>query len=126
VIDFRSVPVADGVHMLESTDDVRLHSVSLVNNERVGLLVDVGEGSFSGIELTQVTVSGSGSQLGAIAQADGVEVPETWDLGITRENAVLLNDEESTVRLDGMPATGDIPMIAGLEDGVRGIVGPTD
>jgi hypothetical protein len=93
------------------------------------MLLDLEGDSTTGITFEQVTVDGSGEQLGVIGQ-DG-ELRPGWDEGVTRMGATLTNDVEFTGTLDVVMAvsptdypTADEVATGGLE--VFGAVSPTD
>jgi hypothetical protein len=128
VLNLRGIVVADGIHMLDSTDEFRLQSVTLVDNDRVGLLIDdtglVGA-SRSSRFIGDVVVTGSGESRGAIWQ--GTDVPEDWDDGIVRQRSVLENDATLTDRLSRLPELDGQPAVSSVESsGLIGIVGPSD
>lgn len=103
---------ADGVHLMEGTGTAILDDVTLVDNARVGLLVDVrAEGDLPRVTLTAVTVDATGTALGAVAQSPtGVVSSGGWDSGITRQGAAALNDSSITSRLDVLGAVGPMYM----------------
>ena len=103
---------ADGVHLMEGTGSAVLDDVTLSNNARVGLLVDVrADGDLPRVTLSSVTVNASGTALGAVAQsATGVIASGPWDRGITRQGTAALNDAAITDRLDVLGAVGPMYM----------------
>lgn len=102
-----SVQVGDGIQLVGTTDAVTLEDLTLSSNARVGILVDLGGGTLDDFAIAQVSVDGTGEQLGAVVQ--GGTAPAGWDDGVTRQGATSAND-------------------AALADelGVVGIVGPSD
>jgi hypothetical protein len=123
------IEVGDGVQLVGSTDDVVLNGLRLTENARVGMLLDLEGDSTTGITFEQVTVDGSGEQLGVIGQ-DG-ELRPGWDQGVARMGATLTNDVDFTGTLDVVMAvsptdypTADEVATGGLE--VFGAVSPTD
>ncbi len=88
------VMVGDGIHVvLDSVSDVAIESVTLEGNERVGLLLDVGDGMPENATLTAITVDASGSAYGAVAQSGARVVGAgAWDTGVTRLGASVAND----------------------------------
>jgi len=109
IIDMAPVLVGDGVQLVDSTTDVSLSNLHLVDNDRVGLLLDVGTGSTAGVRLSAITVSGTGTALGAIAQ--GTTVVAGWDGPIVREGATATNDPVFTGVLEkaGAISPTDLP-----------------
>ncbi len=82
--------MGDGVQITFPTGGARLSDVALWDNERVGLLLSREAESVGAIRFENVEVSGTGDQLGAIAQ--GSVVPEDWDEGIFRFGETTSND----------------------------------
>lgn len=103
-----SVRVGDGLHLV--VDDpaaVRLTNVTLLNNARAGLLLDFVSGSPAAMDLSSVTVDGTGDALGAIAQdAAGLIPSGSWDTNITRRGATVANDAALAARLDVVGIVG--------------------
>ncbi len=95
------VQVGDGVHaVVDSASGLVFDGLSLTNNERTGMLLDVGDGSVDGAVMN-VTVDGTGTSLGAIAQGPaGLIDSGTWDAGITRLGATGANDAALESALD--------------------------
>lgn len=85
-----AVRAGDGLHLVRSS--VELAELTLADNPRVGLLLDLGGASTAdlAVRLEGVTVDGSGEALGAIAQ-NGQVMPG-WDDGVVRQGATLDND----------------------------------
>lgn len=121
-----TVEVGDGIELVRATDSITLQNLTLSNNERIGLLVELGSGSMTGIEITDVTIEGTGSQLGAVAQ--GGTVADGWDSGISRDSDVAANDDAFTGTLDvvGLVGPNDLPAPNVTEDGLDALVGPND
>lgn len=116
------VEVGDGIQLVGSTDGVSLDGVTLSENQRAGVLVDLDGGTGSGISLTGVTVDGTDGQYGVIAQ--GGTPADGWDEGVTRLGATLANDEaflEGASTL-GLAGTTQVPVTE--EDQLRGLIGP--
>ncbi|MCB9596858.1 MAG: hypothetical protein H6719_29315 [Sandaracinaceae bacterium] len=90
--------IGDGVHVIETAGAVELADLVLTDNERAGVLVDLGAAGAGDVTFSSVSVTGTGAQLGAIAGRPGgagqltPEAPGTWDAGITRGGAVSAND----------------------------------
>ena len=102
------VQVGDGVHLV--VDDpaaVTLTNVMLLNNVRAGLLLDFRTGTPDAMDLSSVTVEGTGTALGAIAQDGAGLIPSgTWDRNITRSGATIANDAAFAGRLGVVGAVG--------------------
>jgi hypothetical protein len=127
VIATMPVEVGDGVQLLGSTTGVTLESLGLVNNARVGVLLDLDGGMFDGIDIRSVDVDGTGGQLGAIAQ-NGV-IPPGWDDNVMRSPVIDANDSgfSGTLATVGIVGPSDMPAVdAVLMSGLAGIVGPSD
>jgi hypothetical protein len=77
--------------------------VTLTNNGRVGLLVDLG-GTGTVLDVGAVVVDAPGAAYGAIAQ-NGT-VPAGWDAMVDRRGATLANDATFTGALDVAGAVG--------------------
>jgi hypothetical protein len=85
-----AVTAGDGLHLVRSS--VELANLVLVDNPRVGLLLDLGGASTAdlAVRLENVSVDGSGEALGAIAQNG--EILPGWDDGVERQGATADND----------------------------------
>jgi hypothetical protein len=119
-----SVRVGDGVQVVRPTGIVSLESVSLANNERVGVLLDVTSEQMADVNFDAVTVSGMGTQYGVVAQGDAYA--DGWDDGVTREGTTGVNDAAFSTPLGiaGSLAAGDMPAASVVEaDGLAGIIG---
>lgn len=96
VASTRSIPIptaggtsleemGDGIHVVQLADvdsEVELADVTLVRNERVGLVLDGGMRPLS-ISIARTRVETTGMQLGALAQ-NVVALPAGWDASVTR------------------------------------------
>ncbi|MCB9591182.1 MAG: hypothetical protein H6719_00500 [Sandaracinaceae bacterium] len=126
---FETVMMGDGVQLVRS-DGSRVTDAILRNNERVGVLADLAGGSTSSLTLSNVTVEGTGTQLGAVVQ-NGTAEPG-WDGTVTRLGATLTNDLAFTGGLDisNVVGPGDFPPAGPLmraeTEGIDGIVAPCD
>jgi hypothetical protein len=122
VSGIRTVRAADGLHLVDS--DGLFEDLSLLDNDRIGLLVDLGGGNTSAVSLTDVSVEASGTSLGAVAQNGTVE--PGWDDGITRLGATATNDGSFTDRLEIAGAVGPVcfPPLDSLDTGgIQALVG---
>lgn len=104
--------VGDGLHVASGTSIDHVDGIVLAGNARVGMLLDAGGGTLSG-SLTNITVSGTGTALGAIAQ-DGT-IPSTWDDGISRAGDVVANDAAFTGTLSVLGDRLDPPALAAVD-----------
>ena len=123
--DLGAIQVGDGVQLVDTTTSVSLSALRFVDNERVGVLLDVGTGSTAGVTLGALTVSGTGTALGAIAQ--GTTVLPGWDSAVVREGATITNDPAFTGRLGiaGIVSPTDLPRADNLRTmGLSAITGP--
>lgn len=109
-----SVQAGDGVHLVRSPM-VAARDLQLLDNQRVGLLLDLGGEASVGLSVTGVLAEGTGEQLGAVAQ-NGT-VPDGWDEGVTRRGAPEVNDPAFSGRLPIGEAVGPscLPDTSGLE-----------
>ncbi len=104
------VEIGDGLHLVGSTSAVDVQRVELTENARAGVVVDFGMTDGAGLRFTDVTVAGTGSQLGAVAGVamSGTLTPlasavaPAWDQGITREGSTVANDAAQTSPLDAL------------------------
>ena len=127
-----TVQVGDGVQLVRSTASVFLRNLTLVGNERTGILADLNGGSSSDITFDAVSASATGTAYGVLAQ--GGTITAGWDTGVTRMGAAVTNDETffasgSMLDIVGVVAPTDIPMAAGIADSglpILGVVAPTD
>ena len=100
----RQVMVGDGIHLVDTATSVRLADLTLSANARVGLLLDSGDAPFAGVDIANLRVDGSGTQLGAIAQ--GTAVPADWDANIIRGAIIEANDGAFAGVLDTVEIVG--------------------
>ncbi len=107
------VRAGDGVQLV-GAQTASLDNVSLLQNERAGLILDLNGGDTANISLNAVSVTvTSTTQGGAIAQ-DGTVLPG-WDNGVTRMGTNATNDGQ----LAGLPVAesfgpGDQPFVTAL------------
>jgi hypothetical protein len=119
------IEVGDGVQLQVLDSSVTLRGLTLEGNERAGVVIDLGGGDMSGLTIEDVSVSGSGDELGVVAQRG--EPTDGWDEEVAREGATEANDASFTTPLDvvtqGIPR-GDRPdVIIGDAGLVAGIIG---
>lgn len=74
---------------------IELTGVMLVGNERIGLLLDGGDGELAPT-ITDVTVEPAGAALGAVAQ-NFTALPATWDDDIVRDASTEARDVSAAV-----------------------------
>lgn len=118
------VTVGDGVQVVRPSGSVALRALELVENGRVGLLLDLADGDADEVSLTDVVVDGQEGQLGAIAQGSGV--PGGWDEGVTRRGATPENDAEHDGSLSTVSAVEreDVPAVdAIIDEGLAWLLG---
>ncbi len=126
-----TIDLGDGIQLLGTYENVILEDVTLTDNERAGLVVDVGMDGGAGITFTNVSVNGSGSMLGAIGGTvdapSGQLVPAAvgggWDTGISRLGATAANDGAWAGNLDIAGIIG--PSMISRPDGATSIIGPS-
>ena len=92
----------DGLQFVRSSGNVA--QIELEENERVGLLLELGGESTNRFDFRDVQVFGSGTQLGAIAQ-NGTRV-DNWDAEIRRSEVLRENDAAFRGSLDIAQAVG--------------------
>ncbi len=85
-----NVQIGDGIQLASPPAGTTLRNLTLLGNERAGILLDLGGADTSAVTLTSVTVDADGSALGAVVQ-NGAQL-SGWDAGIAREGAALVND----------------------------------
>lgn len=128
----RTVPsitgtVGDGIQLVESSNGIVLRDLALDGNERAGLVLDLSGGSTSTLTLSGIDVTGTGTQLGAIAQ-NGDIVPG-WDDGIMRLGVTGANDAAIIGDLDVLVAVSDLPQadeVASTGISLFGAISPTE
>jgi len=89
-----AIRVGDGIQaVVASTASIQIRDVQLAGNERVGILLDVGDAMVADTALAGVTVDGSGTELGVVAQSPaGLIGPGAWSSGVMRLGATVDND----------------------------------
>lgn len=108
--------VGDGVQITDTRGAIELADLRLENNENAGLVVDLGAMGTGNVTFTMVDVTGTGTQLGAIAGRPSMpgrltaDAPMGWDSGVTRGGAVTGNDASFTGPINAVtePAPGAI------------------
>lgn len=126
-LDAGTIEVGDGVQLVGSAEGIRLEALTLRNNGRVGVLLDLDGASTAGVSLDDVDVEGNGESLGVIAQNGTIE--DGWDASVARSGAVLDNDEAFTTAGSELPLAGilgaaSFPQID--RNDLRGLIGPND
>jgi hypothetical protein len=122
--ELAAVRTGDGIHLIDSRR-ATLSGLTLTNNARIGVLVDVGAAPIDGIAITGTTVSGEGTSLGALAQTSGGLVASgTWDAGITRLGAPAANDAAASMTLatTGEVSASNVPIVP--TDLLSGVLSP--
>jgi hypothetical protein len=113
-----TIRAGDGVHVV-GADELHLTGLTLTNNERVGLLLDLGGMDPTAFDVGTVEVSGEGGSLGAVAQNG--EIPVGWDADVMRLGATAANDAALTDALEIVGAIGPSCLPDPSELGVSGI-----
>jgi hypothetical protein len=114
---------ADGIHLIAS--EVDLSSLSLIDNGRVGAVLDLDGATTDRLSLTDVTVDASGMALGVVAQ-NGTPVTG-WDDGVMRLGDTAANDSAfaGALEIAGRVGPPCLPPLDGLDTGgIAALVGP--
>ena len=108
-----AVRAADGLHLVDSPT-ATLDRVVLLDNDRIGLLADLGGASTAGFAVRDVRVRGTGGRLGAVAQNGTID--PGWDAAVVREGDTAINDAMVTAALPIAGAIGPLclPDTAGV------------
>lgn len=111
-----SFETADGLQILAPSGPTVLESVTLDNNRRIALLVDMTGASvgLDSLTFTDVVVDGFDNHLGAVAQTEtGLIMGGTWDRDIMRLGSTAMNDMAVTEPLEigGAIAAAYVPDI---------------
>ncbi len=101
------IDVGDGIHaVIDDGASLTVDQVVMEGNARVGVLLDVASGNLDGV-LMNVSVEGTGDQLGAIAQGpDGLIDTGAWDTTVTRLGSTAINDEAIADKLSVLGIVG--------------------
>jgi len=112
--------LGDGLSVLRSTSGVSVQSVSLVGNERVGLLLELDAVPLAAGAISDVEVRASAAmQLGAIAQ--GTPPPAGWDDQIQRDAQTAAADSTFVGTLETVEIVGPCFFPAGGPFGSAGL-----
>ena len=124
-----SLRIGDGIHLIDSRDDVALADLSVADHDRAGLLVELDEDVTAAPSFDNVSVAAGGGALGAIAgrrlvsggRLVAVGVGD-WDTGIVRLGDLARIDGAFSGELDAVAggAPDDVPNSAD----VVGVIGP--
>ena len=101
------IGLGDGLQLVRTDADVELRGISLVGNERIGLLVETEADNLDGLLLEGVTVDGRADQLGALAQRGGELLAEPFPTGLSRLGVTTTNDAARRRSLPVLPSLGD-------------------
>jgi len=114
--------VGDGIQLIDIDGSVLLGDLTLLNNARVGLLIDTTFEPETW-DLSSIVVEGSGAQLGAVAQGQGI--PSDWDSEIERRGETVSNDESPpTLMMKGVLSAEQQPDVSFLgNEGIAGVIG---
>lgn len=121
------VRAGDGIQVALPKGAVAIRNANLVDNARIGLLLDMGGVDLGGVELSNITVTGGERAFGACAQnATGDDIG--WDEGISRTDPLAFNDGNIDGELFAigrpLPAKA-FPAVSRIaRDGLVGIVDP--
>lgn len=105
--DASPVDMGDGLQIRDTPGPVTLSNLTVTNNGRAGILIDLGGGSSAGYSFEAVTVDGTGEQFGCVGQNG--DLLDGWAAGVERLGATAVND---AARVDPL--------------GVRGVIEPED
>lgn len=117
-----TVTSGDGIQLVRPAGAVDLAGIRLDGNERVGLLLD-SPAQPSAITIADLLVDGVDDALGAIAQ--GADLPEGWDDGVSRLGATEANDaaHEGALQVAEGLDGADLPESTALvEHGIEGLL----
>jgi hypothetical protein len=121
------VESGDGIQVVWPKTSLDLHSVSLENNARIGLLLDLGGTAMPTMSVVDLSVTGAPTTFGA--QAQNGAATDGWDVGIERIGA--LGENDGTYRGPPLPVGSRLPpkafpsMSLLLRDGLVGLIDPT-
>lgn len=118
-------PVGDGIHVVRTRGVLDVRNVMLASNERVGMLLELRDGTTAGITLEGVTATGTGDQFGVLVQ-HGTAVAG-WDSGVTRDPVTTANDAAPHAPLGYMPLVSarELPVASDVAgSGLNGILDP--
>ncbi len=120
------IDVGDGVHIADPAGPHVMSDLTLLGNERTGILLDLGGGSTELVTFDRVTVDGTGEQLGVVAQSG--TIVDDWDGNVTRQGTTIENDssfEGSLDRVEPLSAGGEAypEVTRTVVEGIAGIIG---
>jgi hypothetical protein len=89
--------IGDGIHVVRESGaappvDLSLVDVEVVDNVRVGLIVDAADTAPARFELTRVLARAEGMEAYGVIAQRATMLPATWESGVTREGSALAND----------------------------------
>jgi hypothetical protein len=117
------IDVGDGIQLVGSTDGILVEEATLVDNERVGLLVDLAGGNADAMTLTSVSVESAGGGLGAIVQ-NGT-APDGWTDSVARSGSAAANDAQFAASGDVLARAEALDAVPASDaDAIRSIMGP--
>lgn len=120
--DWGMVTVGDGIQLVRPVMGTVVRNAMLENNERAGVLLDLGRGTSATVALDGVTVNGSGAQLGCVTQNGTAEMG--WDRGVTRQGAAVANDGAFRGGLSTVGVLG--PSNLPPPGAIAGVLGPSN
>ncbi len=122
------IDVGDGLQLVGSTEGIQLSDLTLSGNQRVGMLIDLDGATIDDSWLAGITVDGTGTELGVIAQNGTLGTG--WDGGVDRQGDTLSNDADFFVTgtpIDTIEAIGPntlpVPDLL-LSQGLAALVDP--
>jgi hypothetical protein len=86
------IDVGDGLQLVGSTEGIQLSDLTLSGNQRVGVLIDLDGATIDDTWLADISVDGTGTELGVIAQ-NGV-LGAGWDGAVDRQGDTVSNDAD--------------------------------
>jgi hypothetical protein len=121
-----SIEVGDGLHLVGTTEGVRLEGLRLVNNARAGVFIDLDGTAIDASWIADLTVETAEEQLGVVAQ--NCALSTGWDDDVSRLGTAATNDQaffESDVLLDHVGIIGPNerePPSEVMQDGLAGLM----
>jgi hypothetical protein len=100
------IHVGDGMQFVSgSAAGLVVENVTFDRNERVGLLLQLTDGTIPSGTVSGVVVNAEGTAFGALAQTATTTIdPSIWSSGITRQGAALVNDSSFSAPVDVLGA----------------------
>jgi hypothetical protein len=116
--------VGDGVQLVDAADTTVLKDTTIANNDRAGILVDLGGSTAKAMTFDNVTVRVSGAlQHGAIAENG--PAPSGWDAGIRREGTTGSLDQSFAGMIPAVKIVGPCNLPRPTDLGTAGLASLT-